>query len=134
MQLLEIIRSLLNANKHAFAYANCGNIEKKGKIMAFWQPSFDHNYPDWTRKSSEAENAQHEQKVEKDYPSEVIRKARKLAKNVTKVATETPESLAYYLSKEDIENLQLLNEELTAALIEIKAVSYESNSSHEINK
>ena len=129
MQLLEIIRGLLNANKHAFAYANCenANIEKKGKIMAFWQPSFDHNYSDWTRKSSETENARHEQKVEKDYPSEVIRKARKLVKNVTKVATETPESLTHYLSREDIENLELLSQELTDALNEITA-------SHDLKK
>ena len=141
MQILEIIRSLLNANKHAFAYANyknatnyTNNQNKESNIMAFWQPSFDHNYPDWKRKSSETKNTEHEQKVEKDYPSEVIRKTRKLAKNIAKVAKETPKSLTHYLSKEDIENLGLLSQELTAALIEIKAAKLSENeNSHEIH-
>ena len=140
MQLLEIIRSLLNINKHAFAYANyktttnyLNNQNKKGNIVAFWQPSFDHHYPDLTRKSSETKNIQHEQKAEKDYPSETIRKARKLAKKIIKVVKDAPKSLTHYLSKEDIENLELLSQELMVALIEIKAAKLSENeNSHEL--
>ena len=63
--------------------------------------------------------------------AEIIKKARKLARNLNKIAQESPKSLSYYLSKEDAKNLELLVAEMATAMTEIKKTQLLDTENHD---
>ena len=149
MKILEIIKNLLNLNKLSYAYANCGsneNLNKNNKqlghnVMAFWtsgmQAAHDSRLSDDGNNSQTKPTSTATSNTPKGYPSDIISNARKLAKKIIKVVRDTPKSLNHYLSKEDIVNLALLQDEITTAMIGIKAVQLsnkENDMCHESGK
>lgn len=141
MKLLEKIKSLLNLNNQSLAYAACvGNAVLnnnseilRDNVVAFWQPSMG----DGKNRGNEYHTVKSQKTTyDSNYENsscaaEIIKKARKLARNLNKIAQESPKSLSYYLSKEDAKNLELLVAEMATAMTEIKKTQLLDTENHD---